>query len=254
VPNMVISRFNDRARATAFGTVAEHYDRYRPPPPAAAVEWLLPAGARLVADLCAGTGGFSRVLASRGPDVIAVELDLRMAMVLHRHASPVRVVNGNGQRLPLRTSSLDAVLVSAGWHWLDPDVAVPEIARVLRPGGVLGLVWSSPNRRVGWAAELLARRRTQAGMDNSSRGRLRLPPGPLFSDPEQHVIEWSLKRTRDQLVGLLGTYSGVINLSPDDRRALLGQAESRIDRHVSQSGQDIELPMITRCARAIRRG
>lgn len=250
---MVISRFNDRPRATAFGRVADHYDRYRPAPPVEAAEWLLPAGMRVAADLCAGTGSFSRVLLTRVPEVVAVELDRRMAVVLHRHASSVRVVNGDGQRLPLRTASIDAVLVSAGWHWLDPSVAVPEIARVLRPGGVLGLVSSSPNRRVGWAAELLARRRAQAGMRTGFRGRLSLPPNPFFEEPERHDIEWSLPRTRDQLVGLLGTYSGVITLDSDDRQALLEQAESRIDRHVARAGGAVDLPMITRCVRAVRR-
>jgi SAM-dependent methyltransferase len=206
-----------------------------------------------VADLCAGTGSFSRVLAARGPEVIAIEFDLRMAVVLEHHASRVHVVNGDGQRLPLRTSSLDAVLVSAGWHWLDPSVAIPEIARVLRPGGVLGLVSSSVNRRIDWAAELVAHRRAQAGMRTGTRGRLTFPPSPCFNDPEQHLIEWSLERTRDQLVGLLGTYSGVIALSPDERLALLRQAESSIDRHRSRGGDAIDLPMVTRCMRATRR-
>jgi SAM-dependent methyltransferase len=249
----MISRFNDRGRAMAFGAVADQYDRYRPAPPPAAAEWLLPARVRLVADLCAGTGSFSRALLTRAPEVIAVELDLRMAEVLHRHASPVKVVNGDGQRLPLRTASIDAVLVSAGWHWLDPSVAVPEMARVLRPGGVLGLVWSSPNRRVGWAAELLVRGRDRAGMRTGSRDRLRLPQSPFFDDPERHIIEWSLTRTRDQLVGLLGTYSGVIRLDPADRDALIRQAHSRIDRHLTRADGTVDIPMITRCVRAIRR-
>jgi hypothetical protein len=93
-------------RATSFGAVAESYDRFRPAPPPEAAAWLLPEGARWVADVGAGTGGFSRVLAERVDQVVAVGV--------------VVVV----EALPIGTARLDAVLVSAAWHWLDADRGV----------------------------------------------------------------------------------------------------------------------------------
>ena len=50
----------------SFGTIADDYDRLRPPPPEAAVDWLLPAGCRVAVDLAAGTGLLSRALARQG--------------------------------------------------------------------------------------------------------------------------------------------------------------------------------------------
>jgi SAM-dependent methyltransferase len=241
-------------RATSFGAVAENYDRYRPAPPAVAAEWLLPPGSGRVADVGAGTGGFSRVLADHVPEVVAVELDIRMAAFLASRSPGVAVVNAKGESLPLRSASLDAVLVSSAWHWFDAEVAVPEIARVLRPGGVLGVLWNGPARRVDWVAKLLGRDRQQAG-DGQQGGRhtLQLPDGSPFAEPETRVFEWSLPRTPSELIGLAGTYSGVITLAPGDRLAVARRATEVVEQHPLLRGRtSIDLPMGTRCWRAIR--
>ena len=47
--------------------------------------------------------------------------------------------------MPLDTSSVDAVLASSCWHWMDADRALQETARVLVPGGTLGVVWAGPD-------------------------------------------------------------------------------------------------------------
>jgi len=242
-------------RATSFGEAADQYDRYRPSPPLAAAEWLVPAGARRVVDLAAGTGGFSRVLAQRVDHVVGVELDLRMATVLASRSPGVEVVNGRGEALPVRTASLDAVLVSSAWHWLDPDVAVPEIARVLRPGGVLGVLWNGPSREP-WVNDLLGRdqpSQDRAGGDGRRHRALVIPEGQPFSEPEQHLIDWVLPRTPAELVGLAGTYSRVITLAPDDRRLAAERVAQHIDNHpLLRNRPHIDLPMTARCWRAVR--
>jgi SAM-dependent methyltransferase len=230
-----------RDRAVSFGDVAELYDAYRPAPPPEAAEWLLPSGVQRVADVCAGTGTFSRVLASRASHVVAVDLDLRMLAVLRTRSPKPAAVGANGEVLPFRGGSLDAVLVSSGWHWLDPNRAVPEIARVLRPGGVLGVVWNGPNRGVDWVQELLPRRAGRATASGRPRRELSIPPGQPFSRPEHRVIDWSLPRTRAQIVGLAGTYSRVITA---DQRAPLAAPRA--------PAQGVDLPMSARCWRAIR--
>jgi len=237
-------------RATSFGAVAESYDRFRPAPPPEAAEWLLPEGARRVADVGAGTGGFSRVLAGLVDQVVAVELDVRMATLLRDRSPGVAVVNGRGEALPIGPACLDAVLVSAAWHWLDVDRMVPEVARVLRPGGVLGVLWSGPQRRVDWVAELLGRDRGNAV---GSRRELRIPDGWPFSVPESRVIDWSLGRAPSELVGLAATYSRVITLAPEDRQADAERAAAVVGNHpFLRDRAGIELPMTTRCWRAIR--
>ena len=138
----------------SFGAIATDYDRLRPSPAQEAVRWLLPASCEIAVDLAAGTGLFTRAVASEARNVVAVEPDARMASVLKARSPGVHVVSGRGEALPLRSSAADAVLISSAWHWMDPQLAVPEIARVLRHGGRFGVIWTSRDRSVDWVAEL----------------------------------------------------------------------------------------------------
>ncbi len=248
-------------RAVSFGSAAEDYDRFRPAPPEAVVEWFLPDGARRVGDVCAGTGGFSRVLALHAAEVVAVEIDPRMLSVLTDHSPGVRAVCGRGEDLPVRDGALDAVTVSSAWHWLDPDACLPEVARVLRPGGVLGVVWNGPARHIEWVGELLGRsQRTPTEADRPApipEGRpdrlLSIPAGLPFSEPEFRAIDWSLPRTPEQLAGLCGTYSRVTSLDPGQRESVVREAMDYIGSHPMLAGRSlIDLPMRARCWRSVR--
>jgi SAM-dependent methyltransferase len=145
---------DEEESATSFGSVADSYDRVRPGPPPAAVDWLLPAGCAVAVDLAAGTGLFTLALEGRAGQVVAVEPDERMRRVLAARSPGVRVVDGRAEDIPLPAGCADAVLVSHAWHWFDPKRAVPEIARVLTGGGRLGVLWTSRDRREDWVAEL----------------------------------------------------------------------------------------------------
>jgi SAM-dependent methyltransferase len=135
--------------ARAFDTAAEKYDRVRPGYPREAIEWfahVLDFGpGRTVADLAAGTGKLTVPLLETGARVVAIEPSDGMRSVLRRVAPGAETVAGTAERIPLADSSADAVLVAQAFHWFDHDTAIPEIHRVLRPGGGLGLVF---NRRV----------------------------------------------------------------------------------------------------------
>jgi SAM-dependent methyltransferase len=140
--------------AGSFERVAETYDRVRPGPAPAAVDWLIPAGCMAAVDLAAGTGLFTRALLGRVPDITAVEPDGRMRAVLAERTEGVRVLDGRGEAIPLPDASADGVFVSTAWHWLDPALAIGEIARVLRDGGRLRVIWTSRDRADDWVAEL----------------------------------------------------------------------------------------------------
>jgi len=135
------------ARATSFGTRAAGYDRVRPEYPAAAIDLAvsklaLSPGADVL-DLGAGTGKLTRALVERFGRVVAVEPDPGMRAVLTRATEAYRVLDGRAEEIPLPDASVDAVFVAQAFHWFDTDVALPEIARVLRPGGGLVLVWNA---------------------------------------------------------------------------------------------------------------
>jgi ubiquinone/menaquinone biosynthesis C-methylase UbiE len=245
-----------QTRALSFGSVASDYDRFRPSPPPAALDLLIPPGAQAVLDLAAGTGAVTRMLARRAPSIVAVEPDERMRAVLSASCPAATVLDGQGEDIPLPDASVDAVVISSAWHWLDPERAVPEITRVLRVGGVLGVIWISRDTRVPWVAEFsqLARESREAdrlvnGEPGRRRGTVEFPPGTPLSPPETFAVEYSLPMTSEQLFGLLGTYSGVITLDPQARADFSRRVREFLDR---QPWDHVDLPMICRCVRSVR--
>jgi SAM-dependent methyltransferase len=253
------ARVTDReTRRQSFGSVAADYDRYRPGPPPQALDWLIPPGAQAVLDLAAGTGAVTRELVGRAARIVAVEPDERMRAVLAARCPEAEVLAGRGEDIPLPGASVDAVVISSAWHWLDPGRAVPEIARVLRVGGVLGVIWISRDARVPWVAEFnaLARESREAdrGPDGPPASRRRrptveFPPGTPMSEPEELTVEYSLPMTSEQLAGLLGTYSGVITLEQDQRAQFSQRVRAFLDR---QPWDQVDLPMICRCLKSTR--
>jgi SAM-dependent methyltransferase len=242
-------------RALSFGEVAESYDRYRPAPPAAAMEWVLPTPGQTALDIGAGTGALTRRLAERAARVLAVEPDSRMLAVLLARSPAVGGMLAKAEQLPLIDRSVDAVMISSAWHWMDPVVTVAEIERILRPGGVLGVVWNGPDRSVEWVARLLGRRDPSPGDTDGrpDRHRFELPAGSALGALETCLIRWSLPLTRHELVGMAGTYSRVILLPPDRRAQELRAIEGALETSPELAGKDaVELPMSCRCWRAVR--
>jgi len=244
-------------RRLSFGSVATDYDRYRPSPPPQALDWLIPAGAQAVLDLAAGTGAVTRELVGRAARIVAVEPDERMRAVLTARCPEAEVLAGRGEDIPLPDASVDAVVISAAWHWLNPDQAVPEITRVLRVGGVLGVIWIARDTRVPWVAEFnrLAREAREADRrpDGAAEGRRRRQvtsrPGTPMSAAEEHTVEYSLPMTKEKLVGLLGTYSGVITLDPERKADFSRRVRAFLD---DQPWDQTDLPLICRCLRSTR--
>jgi SAM-dependent methyltransferase len=249
---------SDSRVAMSFGAIADDYDRLRPPPPQEAIDWLVPAGADVVVDLGAGTGMFTRALSGRARDVVAVEPDARMREFLAERTSGVRIVAGAAEAIPLPDGCADGLFVSTAWHWMDADRAVPEIARVLRPGGRFGVLWTSRDRSVGWVQELdrigypgvlhspedPARRRTPSEMTEVTAA--------LFDDVCEDAFLFSKRMSIDDVIALLGTYSKAITASEADRSAQFSAARDLLAR-VFPGADRVDLPMRARCWRAQRR-
>jgi SAM-dependent methyltransferase len=229
-------------RAGSFGGVASHYERYRPGPPEAAVDWILPARVARVVDLGAGTGALTRLLVDRADEVVAVEPDDRMRSVLSTEVPGVRVVKGRGEEIPVPDSSADAVLASSSWHWMDPVPTLHEVGRVLVPGGTLGVLWSGLDPEGPFLAQaqaLLAEysQRTAPGADdgaefaglimgdaNRPTSSLEIPPGVPFGPPQRRVFTWNVALDADELIGLLGTFSWIITMPEQTRMGVIAEA------------------------------
>jgi SAM-dependent methyltransferase len=240
-----------QARATSFGAVADAYERGRPPYPAEAIDWLIPAGAAHVLDLGAGTGKLTRLLTGRGLDVTAVEPSEGMREKLRQAVPGVRALDGTGERIPLPDRSVDAVLVAQAWHWVDPVRAVPELARVLRPGGQLGLLWNIRDERADWVAGLGAILRQSDGAHAVS-GTVSAAPlvGPPFGPLERRDVRWVHHLSPDALVDMVSSRSYVSTMPPADHKKLLNDLRHLIRTHPSLAGVDeIALPYVTRCWR-----
>jgi SAM-dependent methyltransferase len=246
-------------RALSFGTVSEDYDRFRPGPTAAVLDWLLPPGAAAALDLGAGTGALTGLLTARVAAVTAVEPDARMRAVLTRRVPDADVRKGTGEALPVADASQDGVFASSAWHWVDPERAVPEAARVLRPGGMLGVLWTSMDREIDWIDDLQRTLRAHLAPVAPRGGRgpraLALPEAAAAAfDPVEgpHLVRFTHRFTVDSLVGLAGTYSAMI-LHPD-RDALIDRLRATLDADPRFADPDgTAIPMVSRCFRARRR-
>jgi SAM-dependent methyltransferase len=245
----------------SFGAIAGDYDRVRPGPPPEAVDWLLPDGRDVVVDLAAGTGLLSRALTGKAGHVIAVEPDDRMRAVLATRSPGVEVLAGRGEAIPLPDASADAVLVQSAWHWLDPDRAVPEVARVLRNGGRLGVIWTHRDPSTPWLRAdewfLGSDQATQAGNGADRAGlvwdgrQVTLPDPGLFENIETAAFRFSRRMTVPDLVDWLTTYSRVITASDEVKAAGRARATAALMEQFPDASE-IEVPMRSRCWRADR--
>jgi SAM-dependent methyltransferase len=227
--------------AGSFGTAADAYERGRPPYPAQALDWLLPGGEPRVLDLGAGTGKLSRQIAERGLDVVAVEPSEGMLAELRRVLPGVPAHPGSAERIPLPDASVDVVLVAQAWHWVDPERALPEIARVLTPGGRLGLLWNVRDERADWV------RRLGAIIGSAATDR-----SPRLNAPfETTTFDWTHTVPAGALLDLVASRSRIILMPADERAAVLAQVRQLAATHPALLGREsYQLPYVTECVRA----
>jgi SAM-dependent methyltransferase len=247
----VIVNRDPKARGpfTAFAEVAGAYERGRPTYPEEAVRWLLGDEPRDVVDLGAGTGKLTRVLVGLGHRVTAVEPLDAMRAELEAAVPGVTAVSGNAEHLPLEDASVDVVACAQSFHWFDHAVALPEIARVLRPGGLLALVWNSRDDRVGWVAQLseIIGNETVADWDV----QIPIDASGLFGPVERADFHFEQVLDRETLLDLVLSRSYCAKLSDADRQPVL-RAVGRLYDETGGEGV-VRLSYVTECFRATRR-
>ena len=239
-----------RQRSLSFGSEAAAYERGRPSYPPEAIDWLLPDDARDVLDLGAGTGKLTTRLVERGLKVVAVDPIAEMLELLSNSLPETPALLGTAEEIPLPDNSVDAVLVAQAWHWFDPERAVAEVSRVLRPGGRLGLMWNTRDERLGWVKDL---GQIIGHEDDPFNHQVTLPEP--FADTERHQVEWTSYLTPQALIDLVASRSYCITSPAEVRTRTLHEVRELLATHpaLAQSG-GLALPYITVCIGATLSG
>ena len=244
--------YEDRRRS--FGMVAEQYHRYRPGYPLAAIDWVVgPTADRpiRVLDLAAGTGRLTVGLLAAGHEVVAVEPDPAMLSVLRREL-PVEAHAGSAEAIPLADAEVDVVAIGQAFHWFEVPRALPEIHRVLRPEGTLGVLGNLLDDRVDWVDAMCA---VTGGEARRSVARAQPDPelSPWFGEVEGREFDNVQVMDLTHLVGLVESWSFVYL---HERRAeILRRVEETVRDHLPSDQLDrIELPYVTAALRARRLG
>lgn len=243
------------SRARSFGAAAAAYAEHRPGYPAAAIDWALApvAGGTLrLLDLAAGTGKLTEALLARGT-VTAVEPDPAMLAELRARFPGVDAREGSAESIPLPDSCVDAVLVGQAWHWFDADRTFAEVARVLRPGGVLAVLWNGDDAHVDWVRGLY-----EAGRWNSMAVRApdeepSLPAHPAFAPDGFAQFSNPIPTTVDGLVASLRTHSWALIAEPADREATFDRIRAYLATRPETSSGEFDHPLVTDVVRTVRR-
>lgn len=233
------------AALVGFQQGTESYERGRPDYPHAAIESLAEAlglaVGRVVVDLGAGTGKFTRLLSDRGAEVVAIEPVLGMREKLVAQGLAVRVLDGTAEALPLAGEAVDAVVCAQAFHWFDGEKALAEIHRALRPGGKLGLIWNVRDESCDWVAALTAivdphegnapRYRTGAWRAAFAKTTLF---SPLVATEFRHVH----RGPREMVIDRVMSVSFIAALPPSEGDEVRRQVSALLDAHPALRGRE----------------
>ncbi|HEX6312289.1 MAG TPA: class I SAM-dependent methyltransferase [Acidimicrobiia bacterium] len=229
-----------------FGSEAAVYERSRPSYPPEAVAWLVDALAvapgRRVVDLAAGTGKLTRLLVPTGADVTAVEPVEGMRRVLATVVPGVPIAAGTAEALPFAAGALDAVTIAQALHWFDTEAAFAELARVLRPGGRVGVIWNARDRSVDWVDQAWAimdrveKRAPWRDHENWNESALGDRPG--FGPMHEATFRHEQAFTPEGVVERFRGVSHVAALPPPDRGAVLDEVRRLLATHPETQGRD----------------
>ena len=234
-------------RARSFGSVAEAYDRGRPAYPADAVAWLAGGEARVVLELGAGTGKLTRELVDQGHAVFATDPDEAMLAVLRERVPEVSAKVATAEEIPANDRSVDVVVVAQAFHWFDHEAALPEIARVLKPGGHVALVWNSRDERIPWVrrmGDILGRQ----DLDTSSSEHL--VHSDLFGFMEEASFKHWQEIDRETILDMARSRSSFAVMDEDERERHLAEVRAFYD-DFGRGMDGMQIPYVTRCYRAV---
>jgi SAM-dependent methyltransferase len=225
------------------------YERGRPDYPTETITALRINAGSVVADLGCGTGKFTRMVSASGAHVVGVE-PLPAMLATFRPRNPrTPVVAGTAEHIPLKEASFDCVVCASAFHWFRHDLALPEIHRVLKTRGLLGIVWNRRDKLEGWAADFWqiteAHRQDTPGY-RTGEWREALERSTLFGPIEEHWFDNVQRAGVDGVLARVGSISFIETLPADERRRVMEHARDFLEWHPDTRGRDVlELPYRT---------
>ena len=234
--------------ALSFGKVADLYDRGRPTYPREAVAWLVGEEPTTVLELGAGTGKLTEVLVSMGHDVFATDPDDHMLDVLSAKLPDVRATVGTAEQIPAPDSSYDVVVAGQAYHWFDHEAALGEIARVLKPGGHLALVWNERDERIPWVKKL-GRIIDRSARSGSELDHPEIPASGHFSAVEDAQFRHWQVVDRDSICDLVLSRSNLNVLSEEERERKRAEIVAFYDDY-GRGMDGMQLPYTAFCFRS----
>jgi ubiquinone/menaquinone biosynthesis C-methylase UbiE len=232
--------------AHSFGDVADAYDRGRPTYPSEAVAWLTGGSPVTVLELGSGTGKLTHALVDQGHDVLATDPDPEMLAVLETNLPGVRTAVASAEDIPLGDASVDVVIAAQAFHWFDVDLALPEIARVLKPGGVIALVWNYRNEKIPWVRRLGTLIGTQEQDVDPAETLVR---SGIFGFVEDAEFSHWQRVDRKTIQDLVLSRSNVAVLDEAGREAKRAEVLAFYDDY-GRGMDGMQLPYVTTCFRA----
>jgi SAM-dependent methyltransferase len=252
IARVVLPEFEDRR--LSFGAGAEAYADYRPGYPQAALDWVLSAATcevATVADVGAGTGALTQQLAEAGFSVEAFDADVDMLAELVRRVPGVSVRRSAAESLPLSNGDVDAVFAAQAWHWFARPATAQEFLRVVRPGGVIGLLWNNRDSTVPWLREL---GELVDGSDAASGGveETTADIRSVLPSAEHADFPHTVLMRPEHVVGLVSTLSNVNRRS--DARDVYSSVRHLLATHPDTAGRtEVEMHYVTVAYRVPRR-
>src|SRR5689334_9017568 len=242
-------------RADSFGARAQAYAEHRPDYPVAAIRWALePLGTneRLdVLDLAAGTGKLTAGLVAEGHRVTAVEPNEQMLSELVRRVHDVRALPGHAEHIPVPDGTVDAVFVGTAFHWFDQEKALPEIARVLRPGGVLAAMWLETDADVAWLNDF--QEVSNTSVESQRQDPVDVLPDPSFRPPEHAVFPHVHRReSPEAAVAWINTHSRMLVIDDEERAVINDKMLAFLRSRPETSNGPFDVPLRAEVFRTVR--
>jgi SAM-dependent methyltransferase len=231
----------DQPSTAGYNNVAHDYDKGRPDYPLEIIPFLTTVlelqPNTTVLDLAAGTGKVTKALKPLGLNLCAVEPVAEMRKVFAHLYPDVPILDGTAEKIPLPNGSVDVVIVGTAFHWFDTEKALAEIARVLKPGGRLGLIWNARANEVDWVKKVCSVLENTTTHDKM-QWREEFEKTTLFAPLQHHTHAYSFRGTAQDVIARLFSSKSMGKLSPAEKKAAVAAVLQILATHPDTKDQE----------------